>query len=205
MRRRYRHRRSPGLAVPRAPPAGNAFRGTARKAAKLSIASARTEPFPDLAGLLATLPSHRTMTRKPDISTAADNDRVAEERRNARLDAFLYAASREDDNDYHLILGRDPSLPPKYLTVEISGLPPSRSRHFRKLKAAREAYFRFFGNGLPGRTYDFYDPPIPVEVEGSLFFDMSHATGGRPGPQKLRPKMPVVWEIHPVTRIVFEP
>ncbi len=53
----------PGLTVPRAPPAGNAFRGTARKAAKLSIATARTEPFPDLAGLLATLPSHRTMTR----------------------------------------------------------------------------------------------------------------------------------------------
>ncbi len=130
---------------------------------------------------------------------------MAEERRNARLSAFLYAASREDDNDYHLILGRDPSLPPRYLTVEISGLPHSRSRHFGKLKAAREAYFRFFGNGLPGPTYDFYDPPIPVEVAGSLFFDMSHATGGRPGPQKLRPNMPVVWEIHPVTRIVFEP
>ena len=34
---------------------------------------------------------------------------------------------------------------------------------------------------------------------------MSHATGSRPGPAKLRPNMPVVWEIHPISKIVFEP
>ena len=42
-------------------------------------------------------------------------------------------------------------------------------------------------------------------VEGSLFFDMSHATGTPPGPSSLRPNMPTIWEVHPITRIVFEP
>jgi hypothetical protein len=89
--------------------------------------------------------------------------------------------------------------------MEVSGLPPANSPHFATLNAARDSYLEFFGDGLPGPSYDFYDPPIPVEIEGSLFFDMSHATGSRPGPSKLRPNMPVVWEIHPVSKITFEP
>jgi hypothetical protein len=43
------------------------------------------------------------------------------------------------------------------------------------------------------------------EIEGSLFFDITHATGGHPGPQDLRPHIPTIWEVHPVTNIVFEP
>ena len=119
--------------------------------------------------------------------------------------AFLYAASREKDNDYHLILGRDPSLAPhKFMTVEISGLPPASSASFHALKAARDAYKAQFGHQLPGPTYDFYDPPMPVEVTGSLFFDMSHAQGGStPGPSSAKPGQ--IWEIHPITKIVFEP
>lgn len=193
------------LAGPRAAPADNTFRGTARKAAKLSIANAAMETFVDLKDLIDTLPAHNKMKHHPDLSTDADNDRVAEERRNVRVSAFLYAASLENDNDFHLIVGRDPSKSEKYLTIEISGLPPQASSAFAKLNEARNAYLDFFGDGLPGPSYDFYDPPIPVEIEGSLFFDMSHATGGRPGPSTLRPRMPVVWEIHPVTKIVFEP
>ena len=193
------------MGAPRAAPMDNAFRGTSRKAAKLSIAQAQMEAFADVKGLIGTLVAHNTMKKKPNLSTAKTNNRVKEERRNVRVTAFLYAASVEGDNDYHLIVGRDPGKPETYMTVEISGLPPNNSPHFGKLKEARDAYFGFFGDGLPGTSYDFYDPPIPVEIEGSLFFDMSHATGSRPGPSKLRPKMPVVWEIHPVTRIIFEP
>jgi hypothetical protein len=192
------------LAAARAAPVDNKFKGKARRAAKLSIASATTEPFDDLNDLIDTLPGHRRMVNL-DISTDRNSDRVAEEKRNVRLDAFLYAASVEGDNDYHLIIGRDPRKPPKYFTIEISGLPPSSSPHFDKLNKARKAYFKFFRDGLPGPTYDFYDPPVPIRVEGSLFFDASHATGSRPGPSKLRPNMPVVWEIHPVSKIVFEP
>jgi hypothetical protein len=73
------------------------------------------------------------------------------------------------------------------------------------LKKTRDNYKSFFSNNLPGLTYDFYDPPIPMEVEGSMFFDMSHAEGSKPGPKSLRSKIPTIWEIHPISKIVFEP
>lgn len=151
-----------GMSAPRAPPVDNKFRGTSRKAAKLSIADADTEAFDDIKALIGTLEAHNTMVNHPDISTAKNNNRVEEERRNVKVVAFLYAASREDDNDYHLIIGRDPNKSAKYLTIEISGLPPNSSAHFGKLNEARDAYFEFFGDGLPGTSYDFYDPPVPI-------------------------------------------
>jgi hypothetical protein len=186
---------------------GDNYRGTARKAAKLSIANAATETFADLKDLIATLEAHKAMVNHtPPIKTTATSNRVKEEKRNIKLKAFLYAASREDDNDFHLIVGRAPGASPAvYFTIELSGLPPAGSAAFPKLKAARDSFKSFFKNSMPGTSYDFYTPPIPVEIEGSLFFDMSHASGSRPGPSSLRPKMPVVWEVHPITKIIFEP
>jgi hypothetical protein len=201
---------SPGdvhpFAAPMAEVPSDKFEGTSRKAAKLSISGAAIEEFHDIAALIATLPAHNKMANhQPTITTKASMGRVTEEKRNVRVRAFLYAASREDDNDFHLIVGRDPSLNPMYLTMELSGLPPASSHHFARLDTVRQAYKDFFGNDLPGTSYDFYDPPIPIKVEGSLFFDMSHATGSRPGPQSLRDDMPVVWEVHPISSIIFEP
>ena len=137
------------------------------------------------------------------------SNRVEEEKRNIRVRAFIYAASREDDNDYHLILGRDPEKTPEmYMTMELSGLPPSSSSAFKKLKAARDAFKKFYDDNLegklPGTSYQFPDPPIPVEIEGSLFFDMTHASGTRPGPKSLKSRMPVIWEVHPITKMSFE-
>jgi len=187
---------------------GDDFGGTARKAAKLSIAEAEIEEFDDLQDLLASLvPDAKMKKHQPQISILEDSDRVAEEERNVLVHTFLYAASREADNDFHLILGRDPSLsPPRFMTMEISGLPPEGSPFFEALKAARDAYKAqkaHFGNSLPGFRYDFYKPPIPIDVTGSLFFDMSHATGPKPGPPSAKPGQ--IWEIHPITEIVFEP
>lgn len=185
---------------------GDTFRGNARKAAKLTIAGAGVEAFEDIKDLIETLPTEETMiSHQPPIRTDAESGRVDEENRNVQVRAFLYAASREDDNDFHLIVGRAPDSDPMYMTVEMSGLPPDDSEHFSRLEAARDAYTEFFGGNLPGASYDFYDPPIPVEVEGSLFFDKSHSSGSRPGPASLRPHMPTIWEIHPITNIVFEP
>ena len=128
------------------------------------------------------------------------------ERLCATSEAFIYAASREDDNDFHLILGRDPTVHPEvYMTMELSGLPPASAASFPKLKATRDAFKAFFANDLPGTSYDFYDPPIPVEIEGSLFWDASHASGTRPGPQSLKSRMPVVWEVHAISKITFNP
>jgi muconolactone delta-isomerase len=184
------------------------FTGRDRKAAKLSIAAAPTETFSDLGDLIASLPPEAAMTHHvPPITTDPNSDRQPEEKRNVRVTSWLYAASKENDHDFHLILGREPgAVPERYMTMELSGLPPSGSPSFAKLKQARDNFKSFFGPAnLPGTSYNFYDPPVPVIVEGSLFFDMTHATGGRPGPQSLRPHMPVIWEVHPITNIEFEP
>ena len=184
----------------------DAFAGTARKAAKLSLSNANSESFDDLKALIGTLTPEKTMLQLvPPISTGATSKRVKQEDRNVKLQAFLYAASREADNDFHLIVGRDPAATPTvYMTVEVSGLPPKQSKAFSKLSTARNSFKKFFGAQLPNTTYDFYDPPIPLELEGSLFFDMSHAQGGRPGPATLRPHMPTIWEIHPLSGITFK-
>lgn len=186
------------------------FDGKDRKAAKLSIPKATTENFKDLKNLIKSLPAENLMTkREPPIARGPKSNRVTEEKRNVHVNAFIYAASREDDNDYHLIIGRDPSLTPEmYMTMELSGLPPSTSSSFKKLKAARDAFKKFYddnlGGKLPGARYDFPDPPIPVAIDGALFFDISHAKGTRPGPKSLKSRMPVIWELHPITKMVFE-
>lgn len=190
-----------------AAPRGDAFKGKARKAAKISIASGAPQEFDDLKRLISALPKDADMiNHEPPISAAQTSTRVAEEKQNVRVRAFLYAASREDDNDFHLIIGRSPNRSPSlYMTVELSGLPPKSSAHYSRLKKARDAYKTFFSSNLPGLTYDYYDPPIPVEVEGSLFFDISHANGSKPGPKSLRASIPTIWEIHPISKIMFEP
>jgi len=193
-----------------APPKGNSFKGKSRKAAKLSISKSKTEKFEDLKELIESLPSESLMKfHTPPIGTDSKSGRVEEEERNVHVSAFIYAASREDDNDFHVIIGRDPQASPEiYMTVELSGLPPSSSESFKKLKAARHSFKKFYddnlGGNLPGLAYDFPDPPIPVEIDGSLFFDMTHATGSRPGPKSLKSRMPVIWEVHPITKMVFE-
>ena len=184
-------------------PTGEQFAGTARKAAKISIAAGAMKSFSDLKALIASLASDDSMiAHKPKIKTTASQGRVKEEDKNVKVKAFLYAASRENDNDFHLIIGRAPTKSPEiYMTMELSGLPPDNSPALGQLKQARSDFKSFFGTDLPGFSYDFYDPPIPVTIAGSLFFDMGHATGQRPGPPSLKSRMPTVWEVHPVTEI----
>lgn len=194
-----------------AAPAGDKFEGTARKAAKLSISTAKTEKFTDLKNLIKSLtPDDEMRDHDPKIGTGATSGRVKEEQRNVRVNAFIYAASRESDNDFHLIIGRDPNKSPEmYMTMELSGLPSKTSASFKKLNAARDSYKTFYNENLdgnlPGLKYSFYDPPIAVTIEGSLFFDMSHAKGSAPGPKSLKSRMPTIWEVHPITKITFEP
>jgi hypothetical protein len=193
-------------AVKPAPPPGEDFAGTARKAAKLSIAAAPTENFNDLSKLIASLPPVDAMV-KLNIPTTANSNRVAQEKRNVHVTGFLFASSREADNDFHLIVGRDPKAGQEmYMTMEVSGLPPANSPAFGPLNAARNAYKQFFGaKNLPGAGYNFYQPPIPVQIDGSLFFDASHSTGQAPGPPSLKSRMPTIFEVHPVTKIKLGP
>lgn len=178
-----------------------AYVGEDRKAAKLSIGSGKVETFMNLASLIASLPSTATMlSHSPSVTTDANSRRVAEEQRNVSVRTFLYAASREADNDFHLIIGEEPHTSPEiYMTAEVSGLPPSTNPAFQKLDKARTEFETFFGKNLPGPSYDYYNPPIPIQIEGSLFFDARFSVGPGPGPPSLKSRMPTIWEIHPVT------
>jgi hypothetical protein len=190
-------------AVSKAKPKGDNFTGSDRKAAKLSKGTGKLEAFKDLKDLIASLtPESKMINHKPKIATAASSGRVKEEQRNVSVKAFLYAAKAENDCDRHCIVGRDPKLSPEiYMTMELSGLPPKNAPAFADLSAARTAFKKFFGAHDPGMTYEFYNPPIAIQIEGSLFFDMTHATGGRPGPQSLKSRMPTIWEVHPLTSV----
>src|SRR5438105_3137481 len=108
-----------GVGMMAAGPVGDDFMGSDRKAAKLSISAAEKEKFDDLADLIQSLPAISAMkAHQPVIKLDPTSGRVQEEERNVTLKAFLYAASREADNDIHLIVGRDPhTAPPLYLTM----------------------------------------------------------------------------------------
>jgi hypothetical protein len=204
-----------------AAPKGENYMGQERRDAKLSISSGRVEHFRDVRDLIESLvPAARMIVHKPKIVTTASSKRVKEEERNVRVSAFMYAAHRETDNDFNLIVGRDPKATPEmYMTMVVSGLPPSSNPSFNKLKAARDELTEFFnsylGGLLPGLTYDFYHPPIPVQIDGSLFFPMSHGVGlflfdrtaasrRGPGPPSLNSHIPSLWEVHPITKIEFK-
>ncbi len=191
-------------AAARKPPStGDQFGGTDRKAAKLSVGSGKTEIFSDISKLIPTLPLHDAMA-KLKIPLGPTSGRVSQEQRNIRLTGFLYAASREADNDFHLIVGRAPTAsgPPMFMTMEISGLPPNNNSAFAAINGARTSYKKFFGAKLPLAGYDYYSAnPIPVVIEGSLFWDATHSTGQAPGPPSLKPNMPTIWEVHPITSI----
>ena len=81
---------------------GDNFLGTARKAAKLSIAPG-TVTSTSLCTFLHGLPADLFM-RSLNIPKGADSGRVAQEDFNASFKAFVYASSFPADNDYHVIL-----------------------------------------------------------------------------------------------------
>jgi hypothetical protein len=180
------------------------FVGHHRKAAKTSIATGDVKSFDTLLDLLHTLvPDKKMRALDPPISKDPSSDRVEQEKRNVSVRGFIYAVKFEEDHDYHVILGLDPDAAAEaYLNVEVSGLPQG-GPHRAKLKAARATFKEFFAerNVHFGGSYKKFDPPIPVRMEGSLFFDVDHKAGVV-GPQGMRPK--TAWEIHPVTKIEFE-
>src|SRR5260370_1027978 len=124
------------MAAVAAGPPGDNFTGNDRKAAKLSISTAAEEKFADLHDVLASLKPDSEM-KAMHIDISATSNRVAAEQRNVKVSAFLYAFSREGDNDFHCILGRDPNKPAEFMNMEVSGLPPSGDSSFAKLNTAR--------------------------------------------------------------------
>jgi hypothetical protein len=178
------------------------FRGKDRKGPKTSIANASpVQNFATLPALIATLPPDDAMRdHQPPLETDS-NTRLPEELRNVRVRAWIYDIKYEDDQDWHVIAGTDPAQTPKtYFNTEISGLPSQNAAAFQTLLQVRRSLADILNNDLPGpgHYHSYKDDPIPVIVEGSLFYDIDHAPGVV-GPEGRRPK--TAWEIHPITRL----
>lgn len=179
------------------------FRGTDRKGPKTSIAPGSIKGFSDVAALASTLPADTAMRNHTPALTTSTSTRAVEEQRNVRVKAWIYAIKYEGDNDWHVILGTKPTASTKtFFNAEVSGLPGSSVTAFATLRAARQGLADVLANDLPSAdTYRLYDHPLPVTVEGSLFFDVDHAAGVV-GPTGMRPK--TAWEIHPVTKVQLQ-
>jgi hypothetical protein len=176
------------------------FRGKDRKNAKISVVSSSAEKLDSIEALIKTLPKDDKMLHhKPKITTKS-GDRVKEEKRVVRVAAWIYAIKYEDDQDWHLIVGTDPSKSKKtYFNCEVSGLPPTSAPDYQTLLSVRESLDRILGDDLPQPgSYTWYDEPIAVDIEGPLFYDVDHKPGAV-GPSEAKPK--TAWEIHPITSL----
>jgi hypothetical protein len=184
----------------------NDFSKVSRKIAKTSFVEGPATEFATVRDLRETLPSAQIMKdlHIPFGAGSQMSDRVDLEKRNVSVTAFLYAFSRQDDNDYHLIVGDHPDDPNrKFMNVEISGLPVS-GIHREKLKEVRTKFKQQFNLGDTGPSgYVDFTTPMKVRVTGSLFYDMDHSP---PKPfvkhNGFEPK--TAWEIHPITDIEFD-
>ena len=177
------------------------FRGTDRKGAKTSIASGSTESYDTLVPLVASLPADDQMLNHTPVIARTTNTRMTEEERNVHVDAWIYAMKYETDQDWHMIIGTDPSASgtPTFFNAEISGLPPASAASFAQLSDARNSLGALLNNNLPGSSgYRKFNEPIAITLEGSLFFDVDHAAGVV-GPNNMQPQ--TAWEIHPVTKL----
>lgn len=176
------------------------FRGVDRKGPKTTIAQATRETFTSLSALVATLEADDDMrSHDPEVKRNT-NVRVDEERRNVRVPAWIYAIKYEADQDWHVILGSSPSgTSHVYFNAEVSGLPSNGAAAHATLKKVRQQLAAMFEDSLPGGGgYWTYDEPVPVLVDGSLFYDIDHAAGVV-GPTGMRPD--TSWEIHPITNL----
>lgn len=180
------------------------FRGKDRGGAKTSIVGGEPDAYDSVAELEKALPSDDKMLHHTPEITSKTNERTDEERHQVAVPAWIYAVKYEDDQDFHVILGTNPQQKPVvYFNAEISGLPKSSAASYKRLAAVRKAFARVLGNKLPGpNKYHVYKPPLAVDLEGSLFYDVDH-TPGEVGPKTMKPK--TAWEIHPITHIAPQP
>lgn len=183
------------------------FTGIVRRKAKTSSLPGRPKSFDTLDDLLATLPPDSAMQHhNPPIDNSAFSERVEEERHSVLVKkAWLLAVFREEDNDFHLIIGNRerPDEATALMNVEVSGLPDKATTSrsiYKTLLDARTEFIKIFGDTQCRRTFRFKDKGVPVEIKGSLFFDIHHVSTGT-GSGNLHPAS--VWEIHPVTGIVW--
>jgi hypothetical protein len=177
------------------------FAGSARKAAKTSYATAAYMSYSSISSLRASL---QTDTYMHTLGITTSSPRVAVEKRDVSVTtAYLYAISRESDNDFHMIIGDASHTAGSLMNCECGGLPSSTSAaSYNTMKAVRNYIKSYFGTDFCGKSgYTKFSTPIKITVlKGSLFYDIDHSPGTI-GPTGLRAN--TSWEMHPISAITF--
>lgn len=180
----------------------NHFTGQDRRAAKTSAVSANAyQSFTNFSDIFTTyrLPSDNAM--KTIVTTRSP--RTSNENKGVILDkAFLYAFKRESDNDYHLIIGDNANVnQATLLNMEISGIPTPDVTAIDNARSSFVKALKINDKTCMSSYVVFVDKPVPVHVEGPVFYDIDHSPGSIGpvnGGVSLRPK--TSWEIHPITK-----
>ncbi|MBL7927153.1 MAG: hypothetical protein JNK61_09610 [Bacteroidia bacterium] len=177
------------------------YLGTKRKRSKTTLVLRNYKSYSSINALRNTLPTDSIM-KNVNISSASNSVRVQQEKKNITIQtAYIYAVSREDDNDFHVIVGDTlPYNASKSINVELSGLPNPPNAASDSLQNARTSFEAFMGEKCSG-AYTLFNPPIPIKVSGSLFYDVDHAPGII-GTGIFKPN--TSWELHPVSQIIFK-
>jgi hypothetical protein len=181
------------------------FQGCIRGNVKTTMLTRRATRYPTVAELIPALPKTTEMKQK-GISSLETGARDVAENENVVVEtAFLFAIYKEDDNDYHMIIGSTATLETAVLmNIEISGLPRGAStaikRKFRRVRRIIESVPYLQNIPCNPSPAKLLRTPIELKnIKGSLFWDSQHASGGV-GPESARPQS--AWEIHPVIDLV---
>jgi len=184
---------------------GEIFAGTDRALAKTHEVTNGTDTsfsgFDEFytSGLLK--PDAEMIQYTPPITKKPESPRVYEEKYNILIDTvYIYGIYREDDNDFHMIIGNGKTgSSMKLLNAEVSGLPGDTNDSL--LIVVRNKIITRFGDiACKDGAYKPVNSWIPIQIRGSIFFDIDHKAG-IVGFGIYKPT--TAWEIHPVTGIKF--
>jgi hypothetical protein len=194
---------TPLRSLARTTSSGDIFAGTDRRDPKTSVATGGLKSYSTVAELRSSFPTDAFM-KSLGITRAPDSERTTQEQYNVAVQGYIFAVSKESDNDFHLIVGdKNCAMGECFINVEVSGLPRDPADpNFPTLSAVRSKFLAYFNQQQSSRGYQKFDPPISVALTGSVFFDVDHPAGAV-GPAGLKPSS--AWEIHPLTDITFEP
>jgi hypothetical protein len=170
------------------------FRGMYRGAARSSISQSDFERFDGIDSLLKTLHSDETMRARISKYTP----RTQEEDRNVILSCYLHAVKKQISGDYSIVIGDAPGRTPwRTMMCRLSSIPTRENPTMLFLKNVRTNLEKgLFGQvNLEAKAYRHFDPPVPIAITGSLYYNGLHEPGTM-GPRSL--KSETAWEIGPI-------
>jgi hypothetical protein len=183
----------------------NEFQGVARAEAKTHPSTTTTRKYKTVGDVLKNLPTDSYMRR---INVGDNTPRTPDEDYNVFVEkAYLFYISKEDDQDFHLIIGdiNENGEKSNFMTAEIAGLPKGETNTsaYQLLERTRRQLYEKYPDFFTGnrKTFKPLSKPPEIALRGTLFFDNRH-TAGQIGAGAAKPN--TVWEIHPVTFIDFK-